>query len=306
MPRPPSLRPGDPIAVVAPASPPRSLANYRNGLDHLRDLYDVRSAWTPGRERGYLAAPDAERVRSLEAAIGDPEIRGIICVRGGYGCLRLLPHLDWALAEAHPTLLVGYSDVTALHLAYYARSGWSGLSGPVATEWHKLDDESLDSYHAFAEGRTPSLDGPSLSSLRAGTATGPLLGGNLSVLIHLLGTPFAPTWDDTILVLEDIAEAPYRIDRMLGHLEQAGVLSAVSGVVLGDFGTDHVSPDSPTLALETVFDDYFGDRSYPVATQLPYGHRLPRCTLPIGTPVRLSTGPAAAHLTVQRPAVSPA
>ena len=305
MPRPPLLRPGDPIAVVAPASPPRSLANYRNGLDHLRDLYDVRSAWSPGRERGYLAAPDAERVRSLEAAIADPEIRGIICVRGGYGCLRLLPHLDWVLADAHPTLLVGYSDVTALHLAYYARAGWGGLSGPVATEWHKLDNDSLQSYRRLAEGDTPSLHTSSLSPLRPGTATGPLLGGNLSVLINLLGTPFAPEWDDAILVLEDIAEAPYRIDRMLGHLDQAGVLAAVNGVVLRDFGTDHQSPDPPTLSLETVFDDYFGDRSYPVATQLPYGHLLPRCTLPIGTPVQLSTDAEDAHLTVRRPAVSP-
>lgn len=289
---------------MAPASPPRSLANYRNGLDRLRDLYDVRSAWSPGRERGYLAAPDPERVRSLEAAIADPEIRGVICVRGGYGCLRLLPHLDWELAKAHPTVLVGYSDVTALHLAYYARAGWSGLSGPVATEWHKLDEASLQSYSRLAEGQTPSLDAPSLTPLRPGSATGPLLGGNLSVLVHVLGTQFAPEWDDAILVLEDIGEAPYRIDRMLGHLDQAGVLAAVNGVVLGDFGQDRVASDSPTLPLATVFDDYFGDRSYPVATQLPYGHRLPRCTLPIGTPVRLSTRPEEVHLTVRRPAVS--
>lgn len=301
---PPVLRPGAPIAVVAPASPPRSLGNYRNGLAQLRSLYDVRSAWSPGQERGYLAAPDTERVRSLEAAIEDPEIRGIICVRGGYGCLRLLPHLDWELAQAHPTLLVGYSDVTALHLAYYARAGWSGLSGPVATEWHKLDDESLHSYRTLAEGHAPALDSPSLTSLRPGSATGPLLGGNLSVLVHLLGTAFAPEWDEAILVLEDVAEAPYRIDRMLGHLEQAGVLAAVNGVVLGDFGNEHLSPDPPTLALETVFDDYFGDRSYPVATGLPYGHRLPRCTLPIGTPVALTVDSDRVHLTMQHPAVS--
>lgn len=292
------------MAVVAPASPPRSLANYRNGLDRLRALYDVRSAWTPGRERGYLAAPDAERVECLEAAIADPGVRGIICVRGGYGCLRLLPHLDWSLAAAHPTLLVGYSDITALHLAYYARADWSGLSGPVATEWDKLDEDSLHSYRALAEGNTPSLDAPSLSPLRSGTATGPLLGGNLSVLVHLLGTPFAPEWDGAILVLEDIAEAPYRVDRMLGHLDQAGVLTAVGGVVLGDFGSAPDPSDAPSLALETVFDNYFGNRSYPVATQLPYGHRLPRCTLPIGSVVQLSTGTDDADLTVRRPAVA--
>jgi muramoyltetrapeptide carboxypeptidase len=277
--------------VVAPASAPRDPETYQRGLSRLRSLYDVRTAWTAGQERGYLAAPDGDRAEALEAAISDPSIRGILCVRGGYGCLRLLPRLDWARARRHPTLLVGYSDVTALHLAYYARAGWTGLSGPVVTEWASLDDRTIAPYRALAEGDTPLLGDGELASLRPGTAAGPLLGGNLSVLTRLLGTPYAPDWTGAILVLEDVAESPYRIDRMLAHLQHAGVLDAVAGVVLGRFRLPASTPDRPSLSLEAVVADYFGTRDYPVATNLPYGHQLPRCSLPIGAAVRLSTTP---------------
>ncbi len=298
--RPPPLRPGAPIAVVAPASAPRNLDTYRKGLARLRRLYDVRTAWAPGRQRGYLAAPDVVRAAALEEAIRDPAIQAMICVRGGYGCLRLLSHLNWTLARTHPTLLVGYSDITALHLAYYARAGWTGLSGPVVTEWAEADENTLRSFRRLAEGATPTLGAGDLHPLRPGTASGPLLGGNLSVLSRLVGTPYAPDWSGTILVLEDVAEAPYRIDRMLSHLEHAGILDVVSGVVLGRFQTGDVDSNRPTLSLDTVFADYFDDRPYPVATNLNYGHLLPRSSLPIGVPVRLSTTAQSARLQVQR------
>lgn len=298
--RPSPLRPGAPVAVVAPASAPRTLDTYRRGLARLRRFYDVRSAWAPGRQRGYLAAPDVVRAAALEEAIRDPAIQAIICVRGGYGCLRLLSHLDWGLARTHPTLLVGYSDITVLHLAYYARAGWTGLSGPVVTEWAEADEHTLHSFRILAEGATPALGTGDLRPLRPGTASGPLLGGNLSVLSRLVGTPYAPDWSGAILVLEDVAEAPYRIDRMLAHLQHAGVLGAVSGVVLGRFRTGDLDSERPTLSLDEVFADYFDDRPYPVATNLNYGHLLPRLSLPIGVPVRLSTTGESAHLKVQR------
>ena len=177
--RPPPLRPGTSIAIVAPASAPHDLDRYEKGLSLLRSFYDVRSAWSSGRERGYLAAPDPERTDALHAAIRDPEIDAILCVRGGYGCLRLLHRLDWALARDHPTLLVGYSDVTALHLAFYARAGWTGISGPVVTEWGEIDADTLESFRVLADGETPSLGDGDLTPLRNGTATGPRLGNTL-------------------------------------------------------------------------------------------------------------------------------
>lgn len=301
--RPRPLRPGTPIAVVAPASAPTDLTPYREGLSRLRSLYEVRTAWAPGRQQGYLSAPDAVRAAALHDAIRDPAIDAIVCVRGGYGCLRLLDRLDWALARRHPTLVVGYSDVTALHLAFYARVGWTGLSGPVVTEWADADEQTLAPFRTLAEGGLFSIDADRLTPVRPGTATGPLLGGNLSVLTRLLGTPFVPDWSGAILVVEDVAEAPYRVDRMLSHLQHAGVLDAVGGVVLGRFTTGDLDPDRPTLSLDTVFADYFGDRPYPVATNLPYGHVLPRRTLPLGVPARLSVTSTGAQLEALAPAV---
>ena len=303
--RPPPLRPGDSVAVVAPASPPRRAEEYRAGLTALRSLYDVRKSWTPGAERGYLAAPDAHRAEALNDAIAAPEIRAVICVRGGYGSLRLLPRIDWDAARAHPTLLVGYSDVTALHLAFYARADWVGVSGPVVTEWARLDADTLDPFRALVESGRLVLDEGALHPLNTGTTTGPLLGGNLSVLSRLVGTPYAPNWDGAVLVLEDVAEAPYRIDRMLSHLQHAGVLESVEGVILGDFGEEATEADEPTLSLETVFADYLEGRPYPVARGLRYGHLLPRCSLPIGAPVTLSVEADTATLTCPHPIVEP-
>jgi len=302
--RPPVLRNGDPVAVVAPASPPRTPTRYREGLSRLREHYDVRWAWAPGPERGYLAAPDADRLAALHAAIRVPDIRAAFCVRGGYGSLRLLDRIDWSLARRQPTLLVGYSDVTALHLAFYARAGWTGLSGPVVTEWAQADASTLSSFQDLARGGTPQL-ATGLSTLRSGTATGPLLGGTLSVLTRLVGTPYAPSFEGTILCLEDVEEAPYRVDRMLAHLRHAGVLRRVAGVVLGRFTTGSNQMD-PSLSLDDVFADYFSARPYPVAAGLRYGHCLPRATLPIGATVHLRAGAAGAELAVLSSAARPA
>ncbi|MFB6247304.1 MAG: LD-carboxypeptidase [Salinibacter sp.] len=301
--RPRPLRPGDPVAVVAPASAPRDSDRYREGLARLRELYNVRTAWTPGPPHGYLSGPDPERAAALNEAVADPALRALFCVRGGYGSLRLLAHLDWAQAREHPTLLVGYSDITALHLAYHRRAGWTGVSGPVVTEWATLDEKTLRPFRRLVEGGTPSLGGETARPMREGSATGPLLGGNLSVLSRLIGTSYAPAWEGAILVLEDVAEAPYRVDRMLAHLEHAGILEAVAGVVLGDFGTGADDSDPPSLSLETVFADYLGDRPYPVATHLRYGHLLPRCSLPTGSAVRLTVSSDTVRFAAAEPVV---
>ena len=306
--RPPSLPPGAPVAVVAPASPPRSLSTYEEGLTELKKTYDVRSAWTSGAERGYLSAPDSDRLAAVHRAIESPDIRAILCVRGGYGCLRLLHRIDWRLARQHPTLLVGYSDVTALQLAFYAKAGWTGLSGPVVTEWAKADAATLDSFRAWSQGRVPELVEAfeaTLTPLSPGTATGPLLGGNLAVLSRLVGTRFAPTFKGAVLVLEEVSEEPYRVDRMLAHMSHAGVLDNVAGVILGHFSTGDLDPKTPTLSLETVFEDYFGARPYPVVKGLPYGHLLPRCSLPIGVPIKIHATRSEATVKAQSPVVEP-
>ncbi|WP_022835241.1 S66 peptidase family protein [Salisaeta longa] len=289
---PPPLRPGDPVAVVAPASPPRNVDRYRTGLRALRARYDVRTAYGPNAAPApldFLAAADVERTEAVNAALCDPSIRAIFCVRGGYGAMRLLPHL--AYDAATPTWVIGYSDITALHLALYQRLGWVGLSGPVVTEWPLVDapmqaalDATLNDPHDWTAAT--SDDGP--VPLRTGAATGPLLGGNLSVLSRLIGTPYLPSLDGAILVLEDVAEAPYRVDRMLAHCALAGLLDGLAGVVLGRFRLpEHADTEAARATLTAIFRDYFAARPYPVATHLRYGHLMPRTVLPIGLPVAL-------------------
>ena len=304
--RPRPLRPGDPVAVVAPASPPRDPERYADGLAHLRAVYDVRTAYTPDASRGYLAASDAARAAALNGAIADPEIRGMVCVRGGYGSMRLLNRIDWDAARQHPTLLVGYSDVTALQLALYQHAGWTSLSGPVVTEWPVPEAAAtLDAVQDVAAGDCPDLSTLGAETLRAlvpGTATGRLLGGTLAVLTRLVGTPHLPSLDGAILVLEEVGEAPYRVDRMLTHLDLAGHLDGLAGVVLGRFTTGD-TVRAPTLSLDEVFADVFAHRPYPVATNLAYGHCLPRHVVPWGVRARLSVTEDAASLRVLEPAV---
>jgi muramoyltetrapeptide carboxypeptidase len=252
--------------------------------------YDVEVDYAPDARRGYLAAPDAHRRAALNRAFRRDDVRAIMCVRGGYGALRLLSDLDYDAARQHPKLLIGYSDVTALQWALHARAGWKSLSGPVLTEWHKLSPEATALFQTLASGGQPaSLHLPSakpMQPVRTGTADGLLFGGNLSVCSRLAGTPYVPDLTGAILFLEDVGEAPYRIDRMLAHLSLAGWLDELAGIILGRFTTGSV--DGPSLTLDEVFHDYFGDRPYPVATGLCYGHFMPRATIPIGVRVHLS------------------
>lgn len=301
---PPPLRPGDRVAVIAPASAPRDLSAFERGLERLRNMgYEVEVHFDPTAQRGYLAAPDAERLAPLNDCLRRTDVRAILCVRGGYGAMRLLPQVDYAAARRHPKLLVGYSDITALQWALYAKAGWKSLSGPVLTEWDRLDARTADCFRTLAEGQSPDVlcspDAAALQPLRMGTAEGPLLGGNLSVLTRLIGTPYWPSLEGALLFLEDVGEAPYRVDRMLAHLALAGALDALGGVVLGRFTTGAV--DGPSLTLDEVFDDYFGHRPYPVATGLSYGHFMPRALLPIGAQARLTIAEDGASLALCEP-----
>lgn len=301
---PPPLCPGDRLAVIAPASAPHDLRDLDRGLDALRRMdYTVEVHFDADARRGYLAAPDEDRLTVLNDCLRRADLRALLCVRGGYGAMRLLPHVDYAAAQRHPKLLVGYSDITALQSALYVQAGWTSLSGPVLTEWHTLDARGIACLRALVEGDTPDLlaatNDAVLQPLRPGTAEGPLVGGNLSVLTRLLGTPYAPPMEGAMLFLEDVGEVPYRVDRMLAHLDLAGVLDTLAGVLIGGFSTGDVR--GPSLTLEEVFADYFGDRPYPVVTGLPYGHFMPRAFLPIGARARLTATGASASLELRTP-----
>ncbi|MGB3542413.1 S66 peptidase family protein, partial [Rubrivirga sp.] len=203
---------------------------------------------------------------------------------------------DYDAARANPKLIVGYSDITALHLALYAKAGLTGVSGPmVASDWAKgLDAETEDHFWAVAGGAHDyDLEGPGgekLTALEDGIAEGVLLGGNLALVASLVGTPYLPDLEGAILFLEDVAEAPYRIDGMLARLRLAGVLEKLGGIVFGLFTDAEVKPGRPTLTVDQVLAHYARFVDGPVASGLVYGHVTRKATVPVGVRARLEVG----------------
>ncbi len=300
--RAPRLAPGDPVRVIAPSGPvPREA--FAAGLEVLRARYDVRHDDGVFAREGYLAGPDERRLAELTAALADPDARAILMARGGYGLMRLLPFIDVAALVARPRPIVGFSDGTAL-LALAARAGVASIHGPVVTQLGNL--ASADQRALFERLETPGpsllLDG--LEGLIPGRVRGPLIGGNLEMFSRLIGTPYLPDVAGAILFFEDLGERPYRIDRLLAHLDLAGIFGAASGVLLGDFSgcrePEATRADSPTA--EEVLVDRLGRLSIPVALGGAFGHGTRNRALPYGTLCELDT--AAGTLTALDGAVS--
>ncbi|RMH64359.1 MAG: LD-carboxypeptidase [Bacteroidetes bacterium] len=301
--------PGDLIGVALPSSAPADPERLRAGMDALRRRgYRVELVPESPAPRGYMAGPDRERRDALNHLLRRPDVAAIFCARGGYGALRLLPGLDYEAARRHPKPIVGYSDVTALHLALYARSGLPGVSGPmVAVEWPDIDAATEAQLWALLQGARPApLLGPrgeALVPVRPGQAEGVLLGGNLAVLTRLIGTPYLPDLTGALLFLEDVGEVPYRIDGLLAHLRLAGLLDRLGGLILGSFTEADPPPDSPSLTLDEVLADYVADLPCPVARGLVYGHFPVKSALPVGVRARLTVTSEAAELTLLEPVV---
>ena len=242
---PPKLRRGDAVRVVAPSSPYDPAALDR-GLEVLSTRFGLepRMRADLGTRRGYLAGDDARRAEEWREAVADPDSRAIFCARGGYGAMRILPAVDPAPLLARPKALVGFSDVTALH-AVLNRAGLASVHGPVVTQLGRAPEDALRHLEALLLEDAPRAGpwevpapGAGLVASRTvspGRASGPLLGGTLTLLAHLAGTPYAPRLDGAILLLEDVGEKPYRIDRCLTQLRLAGALDRIAGLAIGLF-----------------------------------------------------------------------
>ncbi len=227
--------------------------------------------------KGYLAGGDDLRAGHLERLFADPEVEMVLAVRGGFGCSRLLPRLDLERLAASRTLLMGFSDLTAL-LDPLAAKGLITLHGPTLSQLPRLDEPSRRQVRDLLDGRPPwpaVLEGRPLAG---GMVRGPLLGGNLTLLTHLVGTPYLPDLDGAVLFLEDTGEAPYRLDRMLTQLELAGVLPQVAGVALGGFGPQGETTDEVLEALWRRLEPL----GVPVVAGLPFGHGSANRILPLG------------------------
>lgn len=286
--RAPRLRPGDTVAVVSPSgpvSPDRLDAGVRLlGSWGLAPVLLGNAAATDPRF-GYLAGSDERRVEDLMRAWCDPDVRAVWCARGGYGAQRIVDQLDWgALGGVAPKILVGFSDVTALHQAFAARLGLSTVHGPVVSSLVLGDDESRSHLHAllFDPAAGMTITPAPVQTLVPGTAAGGLVGGNLSVLAAGLGTPDVLTAKDSIVVLEDVAEELYRIDRLLTQLLRGGWFDGVRGIVLGDF-TDGASPES----VRDLAMDRLGPLGVPMVAGAPVGHGRRNLAFPFGVPAVL-------------------
>ncbi len=292
----PPLKQGDAVAFIAPAGPfdpppiDRAIAAFE------ARGYRVKTYGDLYRRHGYLAGTDQERLDELNAAVRDPDVRAILPARGGYGCGRLLDGIDYAAAAADPKRWVGFSDVTALHTALWARCRLATYHGPHPRDGVGREDGLPPNAEAAywraleapPEGDLLSPDLVELTTTRVpGIAEGRLVGGNVAVLASLLGTPYAVDTDDAVLLLEDVGERPYRIDRFLLQLRQAGKLDSVRGVVLGYFTDCEPDEDEESLSLEQVFQDYIDPLGVPVLEGFPAGHESPNLTLPLGVRVRL-------------------
>ncbi|PBC86110.1 MULTISPECIES: LD-carboxypeptidase [unclassified Streptomyces] len=301
--RAPRLRPGDRVAVVAPSGP-LTPERLDRGLDVLRgwDLDPVAAphARDTHPTLRYLAAADEERARDLQEAWCDPAVKAVFAARGGYGAQRMVDLLDWdAVRAAAPKPLVGFSDVTVLHEAFAVRAGVSTLHGPaVAGEVFLKDDATREHLRRtlFAPETVRTLASPTARPLVPGRARGVTLGGCLTMLATEVGTPRARRGAaGGLLLLEDIGEPPYRLDRALTQLLRAGWLDGVAGIVLGSW-----AGCGPYDRVREVLRDRLGGLGVPVAEEFGFGHGDSALTLPLGVPAELDA--TAGTLLFERPA----
>jgi muramoyltetrapeptide carboxypeptidase len=229
---------------------------------------------------GYLAGSDESRRSDLNRFAGDDSIDAIWCIRGGYGATRLLNSLDYTAWRERPRALIGYSDITALHAAIGTRAELVTFHGPTARA--TLTEFTRSSLCAAVSDGATTLSAPNARTLRGGTASGRLAGGNLAVLTALCGTPFAPSLDGAILVLEDVNEAVYRLDRMLTQLRSTGALDRIEGIAFGHFTDIPEDHSSEARSLEDFLAEVADQCGVPCVASIPLGHIDDQWTLPLG------------------------
>lgn len=294
-PLPPPLKRGDAIGVFCPAGPPRNMELLHQGLNLLRDAgFQVRieGAVEP-RPGEYLADTDAARAAAFHRLWADDEIRAVMPVRGGYGCLRLAPLLDAELLKSRRKWLVGFSDLTLPLNHIHELTGLVCLHGPMTASLPRCRPEDRELLFAYLTGNIPeTIRLPGLEILRRGSADsgcGRLAGGNLATLCHALGTPWDTNWDGRILFLEDTGEYLYRLDRMLTQLAQAGRFTRLAGLLLGDFDAGSDDQTANLRLTEQVWQRVLelAPEHVPVWAGLPFGHRGRNMPLPIGMAARM-------------------
>ena len=283
--RPPRLKPGDTIGIAAPAGP-FDRESFSQGLSVVESLgFRTRVCDEIFEKTGYLAGPDAMRAQLLNQLFEDPEIQGIICARGGFGSLRILPLVDFDAIRKNPKVFMGFSDITALLTSITTRSGLVSFHGPVVTSLAGASDMTSNTlFSAISSDRPLEVQPAHGAVIQAGRAQGAVTGGNLATLCHLLGTPFQAGFKDRILLIEDRGEAPYRIDRMVSQMKLAGCFKGIVGLVLGSFEKCG-DPDG----IYHIFEEHFRDVHIPILAGFDIGHGKQNTTIPFGIEAILDT-----------------
>jgi len=279
----PRLQPNQTAGIITPASPVsqseisegvKLLESFPLKIKHGEHIFD---------RLNYLAGPDNDRVSDLHRMFSDPEINAIFCARGGYGSARLLNKIDFDLIRKNPKIIVGFSDLTALLLALFNKSGLITIHGPTLSDLPKNKNwEHLS--RLIATPYRPQISFKQGKEIHKGTAKGILLGGNLSTLCSLLGTPFLPSFEGAIFFLEEKGESPYRLDRMLTQLLLSGRLNRLSALIIGQ-----IEDCGQMEIITTMLQERLGKLTIPVVAGLPVGHGNENISLPLGLPALLDT-----------------
>ncbi|HWO75912.1 MAG TPA: LD-carboxypeptidase [Bacillus sp. (in: firmicutes)] len=288
--KPKAIKKGDRIGLIAPSSPVSHPDRVEASVQKLEEFgFEVAVGESCYGQYGYLAGEDSLRAEDINRMFADPEIDAIVCIRGGYGTPRIIDQLDYEMIEKNPKLFVGYSDITTLHIALNQRCKMVTLHSPMpASDMLRDFDEysaegflqAISSSEPLGEMKNP--EGEEVQCLVKGVATGPIVGGNLSLIAATIGTAYEIDTKGKLLFLEDTDEEPYSIDRMLSQLRLAGKLDDCNGIILGDWNNCVPKDAKPSLTLHEVFQDLLVPTGKPIICNFKAGHCKPTMTLPLG------------------------
>jgi len=313
--RPKALKAGDTVALITPStyvSDPDRLELARRTIVH----FGLKAKWgaNVGKRDGYLGGSIQARVDDLHAAFADPEVKAVFCIRGGYGSAMLLDKIDFNLIRRNPKIFIGYSDITALHIAIHQTAGLVTFHGPVTLSRFSNYTQECFRRALFEPKPLGTLTNPPEENqlrprhltrvIRPGKASGPLTGGNLSLIASLMGTPWEMRTEGKLLFIEDVGEQPYSMDRMLTQLRLAGKFNGIAGLLIGECSGCAPREFQPsfesTFSLGEVLDNILGGLKVPVVTGMTIGHTDDQLTLPLG--VRATLDAEAASLTIEEAA----
>jgi muramoyltetrapeptide carboxypeptidase len=292
--KPKGLIKGDLIGITAPAGCIWNKAHVSKIEEILNGLgFRTTLGKTLLARVGYLAGSDKMRASELMEMFENKSIRGILTMRGGWGCARILDLLDYESIKVNPKVVMGFSDITSLLNAIYSKSGLITYHGPCGySSWGDFSTQHV--INALVKGipfimKNPADYQDDLKVWSPGKAQGKLVGGNLTVVVSMLGTDYEPHWKGKILFLEEIGEEPYRVDRMLWQMKQAGVFDQINGLVIGSFRKCEPEEPEKSFTLDQIFEQHFSEAKFPVYQGASFGHIAPKFTLPIGLKSEMDT-----------------